>query len=124
MVNDAQRKIVLSVADRKKMLIAQGAVFRAEIMASKEIAHASLHPDSLAKGAINHIMLAALGAFKSRSGPSIAGISLQTVMPLLLSGMSMLSKNSRLKPMMRAALAVGAAGIAAALVWKRKKAPR
>jgi hypothetical protein len=126
MMNEARRNTLLPVADRKKMLIAQGAVFRAEIMNAKEITHASLRPDSLAKGALNHIALAALAAIKGRSGPSIAGINLQSILPLLLSGISLLSKNSSLKPAMRGMLAVGAAGagIAAALVWKRKKAQR
>jgi hypothetical protein len=127
MTNEARRNALLPVADRKKMLIAQGAVFRAQIMNAKEITHASLRPDSLARSALNHVGLAALAAIKGRSGPSgpsIAGIDVRSILPLLLSGISMLSKNSSLKPAMRGALAAGAVGIAAAVVWQKKKAQR
>jgi hypothetical protein len=123
-MNDTRHNTLLPVADRKKMLIAQGALFRAEIMHAKEVTRAGLRPDSLARGALSHIGLAALAALKSRGGPSVAGVNVQSLLPLVITGISLLSKNPSLKPALRGGLAAAAAAITAVLVWKRKKAQR
>lgn len=123
-MNEAQYKKLLTVADRKKILVAQGALFRSEIIDAKEAARVSLHPDNLAKGALHRLMHAAVTAFASRTIPGIAGLDWETILPLVISGVSVLSKTPARKKLMRGALVLGAAGVVASLVLNRKKASR
>lgn len=115
---------LISIEERKKSLIAQGAAFRAQVIHAKHGAHAGLRPDALAKGAIDHIAAAAIAAFKNGSAARIAGVNLPTVLPLLVTGISALSKRSLLKPVMRAVAIAGVAGAVAMLVLKKKKRVR
>jgi hypothetical protein len=117
----------ISPEQRKRMLIAQGEAFRAQAMQAKHEAHAGLHPESLARGAIDHVTTAAIAAFKNGSAARIAGMSLPTILPFLASGVSALSrrrllKPGSLKPIVRTVVVAGVAGAAAMLVLKKKKA--
>ena len=123
-MNQTEDKKLLSVADRKKMLIAQGALFRSEVMDAKEAARVSLHPDNLAHGAFQRLMHAALNAFARHTIPGLAGLDWETILPWVISGVSVLSKTPARKKLMRGALVLGGAGIAASLVLNRKKASR
>lgn len=119
MSNQAQGKADL-LAQRKAQLVAQGAAYRAGIRVAQHSLKTDLSVDELAKSALSHVASAAYAAFKSRTG--IAGANLQTLLPLLIGGVSALSKRSLLKPVMRIALLLGAAAAAVAVVAKKRKA--
>ena len=107
-------------ADRKKQLIAQGALHRAEIVLAQQAVHDSLHPDSLARSALRHLARGAASTFRKRKAGGLP-IDLPTMLPLLISGISALAKA---KPRVKKgafgiAIAVAAAGIA--VMFSKKK---
>lgn len=127
MLDHMQRKTPLSPAERKKELIAQGAAFRAGILHSRRGVHASLQPEALASGAFNRIISTVSAVFQSEKGEDDAhgaGVDLQAILPLLLGGVSALSKMRSLKPVLGGALILGVAGTVAAFVLKSKKTAR
>jgi hypothetical protein len=107
-----------SIEERKKKLIAQGGAFRAQVIDAKQDVHAGLRPDSLLKGTFSHIA----ATLRNRHVVQIAGANLSTVLPLLVSGISALSKGSLKKPVMRAVVIAGVAGAIATLLIAKKKA--
>ncbi|WP_292931757.1 hypothetical protein [Noviherbaspirillum sp.] len=109
-------------ADRKKQLIAQGALYRAELLLAKEAAHASLQPDSLAKSALHQVARSALAIFRRQNLTGLAGLAggnLQTALPLVITGISALAKR---KHLLKPVLLAGAVAGVVALVMKKKKA--
>lgn len=121
MANETSRKQPASVSDRKKLLIAQGAMLRADILYSQDMMHAGLRPEALAKSVISHIIPSALNAFKGTgAAASIAQVDLQTVLPLAITGISVVTKRMSVKAAIRAALAIGAIGVMATIISKKK----
>lgn len=108
-------------ADRKKQLIAQGAIHRVELLLSRHTVQHSLQPESLARRALQHIPGVAFAAFRNRNLDGI-GINLQTMLPLLMSGVSVLAKSGiRTKPLLRRAAIVAAAFGMIAIISRKKK---
>jgi hypothetical protein len=108
--------------DRKKQLIAEGAVYRAEIMLSKQSAEASLRPDTLARSILHQVTGAAIAAFRGGNIASLPGLNLQTLLPIVMGGISALSKRrSLLKVVLRGAVVAGTAAGVVALVSRKKK---
>lgn len=104
------------VADRKKQLIVQGALYRAEILASRETVRESLRPESLAGTILQRCVHAAMSAFvgrlADRSGQPV--LSLQVFAPLLMRGASALMKRKGLRSVLRGGAVIAVlAGIAA-----------
>jgi len=110
---------------RKRQLIAQGAIYRAEVLLAKQAAEESLRPDTLARSVLQQGVAAVLAAFRGgNGGGSGAGVNLQTLLPLLMGGLSALSKRkSLLKTIVRGAAFAGTAASLVALVSRKKKAP-
>ncbi|HJV72778.1 MAG TPA: hypothetical protein VJ654_01025 [Noviherbaspirillum sp.] len=109
-------------ADRKKYLIAQGAVYRAEIMLAKQDVHAGLQSQSLARSALQQVARVAFSFIANKGNAGLPGISLQTVLPLLTAAASVLSKRKPfLKTILRSTLMAAAAASIAALIAKSKK---
>jgi hypothetical protein len=122
-VNHPHRNAPFTLAERKKLLIAQGAAFRSEIVHSKYAAQAHLHPESLATGVAHQLVTFLLSALGNRSGAGLAGIDLQTILPLAISGIAALSKRRSLwKPMAIGILTAGTLGAVVAFVVRKKKA--
>lgn len=114
----------MSIEEQKEKLIAQGAVFRAQVILAKDDVHAGLRPVLLAKGAIGHLAATAMTAFGGGAAARIShipapGINLSTLLPLFAAGMSALPKGLLKKAVMLAA-AAGAVGAAVALVRKKR----
>ena len=112
--------------DRKKQLIAQGAVYRAEVLLAKEFAEAGLRPDTLARSVLHQVAAAAIAAFRGGNG-GVPGVNLHTLLPIVMGGISALSKRkSLLKIAVRGAAVAGtAAGVAAHVArWKKSKQAR
>jgi len=110
---------------RKRQLIAQGAIYRAEVLLAKQAAEESLRPDTLARSVLQQGAAAVIAAFRGSNGDGIgAGVNLQTLLPLLMGGLSALSKHqSLLKTIVRGAAFAGTAASLAALVSRKKKSP-
>lgn len=112
----------LSAAQRKKMLIAQGAVYRLGLIESRNELRASLQPDALAKSAFNSVVTTVSGALgRGFDLRSLSGAHLQTVLPLLVSAVSLLAKRrSLIKPVLIGVMALAAASGVARFVLKKK----
>ena len=102
---------------RKAHLVAQGAAYRFEIKAAAKSVTDDLHLGQLIKSALGHVAVAAYAAFKSRTEGS--GAKLKTLLPLVIGGVSALSRRSLLKPALRVALLLGV-GAAAWLVKNKR----
>lgn len=120
MANEAQLNAHTSIAQRKAQLVAEGKVFRTRISSAKEAVKAGVQAESLTKAAISHIAAAAFALIGSRGG--IPGVNLQTVVPLLVGGISALSKKALLKPVLAGAVVLGSLGAVASYVIRKKKA--
>jgi hypothetical protein len=109
--------------DRKKQLIAQGAVYRAEVLLARQATEASLRPDSLARGILQQAAVMAIAMIRNRNVAGLPGMNLQTLLPIVMGGISALSKRkSLLKTIVRGAAIAGTAAGVAAIVSKKKKA--
>lgn len=109
--------------DRKRQLIAQGAVYRAEILLAKQAAEDSLRPDTLARSVLHQAAGALIGAFRGGNLGGLPGVNLQTLLPLVMGAISALSKRkSLLKTIVRGAAVAGTAAGVVALVSRKKKA--
>ena len=108
---------------RKQLLITQGAMYRSGIAVSKEKVMHGLRADSLARSALKHIGLAALSAWRTRSG--VAATSMPAILPVIAGGIAKAWRERNWKPVLRGVLLAGVmAGAAAAFVSysKRKQA--
>lgn len=105
---------------RKQLLITQGAMYRSGIASSKEKVVNGLRADSLARSALKQVGLAALSAWRTRSGMTATGIP--TVLPILAGGLLKAWRERNWKPVLRGVLVAGAlAGTAAAVVGFRNR---
>jgi hypothetical protein len=108
--------------DRKKQLIAQGAVYRADVMLAKHEVAAGLRPESIAKSALQQALLIGFAAFKARNLAGLPGLNLQMILPLAMGGISALWKNKRLlKIVLRGAIVVGGVAGAVRLFSKKRE---
>ncbi len=77
-----------------------------------------LHAEALAKGAINHIIMGAYTALKT--GAALKSGNMKMVIPLVLAGISALSKKSLLKPVAGGVAVLGIVGAIVRLIIKKK----
>lgn len=113
----------MNAAERKKHLIAQGAIYRAEVMLSKQALQASLQPDALARGALQQLTLGVMSVLGKRGG--IPRLDLQTVLPIAITALGALSKSKgMLKTLLRGVIVAGATAGAVALLSRRKRQGR
>lgn len=104
--------------ERKRKLLAEGALFRIGIMQARGTVRANLNAESLAKGAFNRIVGAVSSTFSGAlSGKS--GSNLQSLSPLLIGGISLLSKRYLRKPLLYGAV-ISAGGAFAYYLTRRK----
>ena len=109
----------MQAADRKKQLIAQGRIYRAEVVLAKEATRASLRPEALAKNLFGRLAVGIVSVFRSRDG---AGLNVSTLLPLLMGGMSAWSKKRAiLRPLLRGALIGSVIAGAFALFSKKRQ---
>lgn len=100
-----------TAAQRKARLVQQCREYRAGIGRSRTIVRSHLGVDGLAKTAVGLVSSRAQSALINFSDmfdlKSISGAKLQRMLPLLVSGVSLLTRRSLWKPMLRGAVAVG-----------------
>jgi hypothetical protein len=110
----------LTIAERKRLLIAQGASYRTGINYSKAVVRGSLNVESIAKNALSRIAMGAVAAFKG--GAALKGGNLRVLLPFALSMFSKLSKKpAMVKPIARGAVILGVVAAITRYVISRKK---
>ena len=110
--------------DRKRQLIAQGRIYRAEVMHAKEVVREGLRPESITRRVVGQIALTGLAALRARGGIGLPGLNLATVLPLVASSVSALARRKNLlKPLLKSTAVAGTvAGIVALLARRKKRA--
>ena len=109
-----------SIAQRKAQLVAEGAAYRSGIGDATQAVKEGLRAQSLARNALGYFTTIGFSLLKGRTG--VAGLGLQTALPLLMSGAAALNKKPRLKFLLRSGLIAGAVGTLASIIIKKKKA--
>lgn len=105
---------------RKQLLITQGAMYRSGVASAKEKIVHGLRAESLARSAIKQVGLAALSAWRTRSG--IAATGMPALLPIVAGGLAKAWRERNWKPLLRGVLVAGAlAGAAAAVVGYRNR---
>lgn len=119
MANQAQLESALSLIRRKQDLVAQGALLRSGLSSAQKVVKERLAAESLIRSTISQVAMAAFAVFKSRTG--LTGAGLPTILPLLIGGVSALSRKALLKPVLRIGLGLFAVGAIITVMAKRKK---
>ena len=121
-MNNFPDKSAATLAHRKAQLVAESQAYRDRIINAVQLVQTSLGAESLAKSALGTI--ASIGFALLRRRGSFGGIGLQTILPLLMRGLSVLSKKISPKPLLRASLIAGAVGTFAGLIIKKMKSAK
>jgi len=112
-------------AERKKQLIAQGALYRAQVVVARQFVHDGLQPRTLAKGALQQLAMTAFAMIGARNGAGVAGLNLQAMLPIATGLFSALSKRKPLvKTVLRGAVVAGTVAGLVAFIWKKRRANR
>lgn len=115
----------LTYEQRKKALIAEGAIRRQEIDHSRDIVRANLHADVIAKNAVSHFTTAAYAAVDNVfSWNSLRNGNLQTLLPFAASAYSLVTKRKLIVPILRGAVVLSAVAGAVYMLAIKKRAPR
>lgn len=120
MTTGTSRTPPATVTQRKQQLIAEGAALRANIGAATQQVKTGMRADAMIKNVVAYAARTAAGL--AGSGGGVAGIGLQTVLPVVARGVSALAKRPWFKPVLRGALLLGVAGLAAKFMIARKNA--
>ncbi|MBC7413802.1 MAG: hypothetical protein H7327_02580 [Herminiimonas sp.] len=128
MTNDSKSLPVahpLSYDQRKKALIAEGALRRQQIEVSREILRENLQADRIAKNAVSHFTTAAYAAVDNIfSWNMLRNGNLQTLLPFAASAYSLVTRRKLIVPILRGAVVASAIGGAVYLLTRKKKARR
>jgi len=107
--------------ERKRKILAQGALYRLGVMEAREVVRENLSAESLAKGALSRVGHFAASLFgggravqsiKSLGAGGLGSLNLQTVTPLLMTGASLLSRRWLRKPLMMGGVIAAVGGLA------------
>ncbi|GGI55010.1 hypothetical protein [Oxalicibacterium solurbis] len=114
-----------TLAEQKERLILQCRAYRIAVGNAKSVVRANMGPDAIAKTAVGMVSARAQSALANFSDlldfRSLSGAKLQKLLPLVISGVSLLSRRSLWKPVLRGAAVVGAAGAGLYLFSRRRK---
>lgn len=117
----APEKDGMTHEERKRKVLAQGALYRLGVMEAREVVRDNLSPESLAKGALSrvaHFATSFVGggktmqSIKALSASGISLRSLQSMTPLLMTGASLLSRRWLRKPLMYGGIIAVVGGVA------------
>ena len=103
---------------RKQLLITQGAMYRSGLAVSKQKVVNGLQADSLARTMLKQLGLAALSAWRTRSGITATGMP--ALLPVVLSGISKAWRQQSWKPIVRGVLIAGTVASVVALFVRYK----
>ena len=106
-------------------MLEQCKAYRVAIGEARNVVRENLGADAIAKTAIGLVSVRAQSAFANVADlfdlKSLSGEKLRRLLPLVVSGVSLLTKRSVLRPILRGALVVGSAGTALYFLSKKKK---
>lgn len=121
---EPEPELIESPAQHKERLLLQCRAYRAGIGYSRKVVRAHLGADEIAKTAIGMVSVRAQSALANFSDlldfKNFSGAKLQRLLPLVVSGVSLLSRRSLLKPVLRGALVVGSTAAALYFVSRKK----
>lgn len=112
MIKGAQNTLL---AAEKRKLIADGELYRVGLVCAKALVAQELRPEALWQGVLSHALGFAAKHVEHILAPS--GLRLQSVMPYLLTGMSLIARKKMVKP------ALGVI-VALAVTWLIRKKRR
>jgi hypothetical protein len=106
--------------ERKRRLLAEGALFRIGLMEGRSTVRASLDAQSMAKGALSRIA----GAVSSMAGGNFfgKGSSMQSLLSLLIGGISLLPRRHLRKPLLYGSIISAGVVVACYLSRRQNKA--
>ncbi|MEC5215291.1 hypothetical protein RCH09_000221 [Actimicrobium sp. GrIS 1.19] len=119
MSQDLNHPIPATLAERKEKLIREGAAYRAAVRGARDMFNKNLRTEALARGLIAHLTGNAYAVIGNLLGGKRG--NLQTLLPLVVSGVSLMLKARLLLPMWRSVGVIGAVGAGAWLLFRRKK---
>ncbi|MFT5588491.1 MAG: hypothetical protein ACI9ZF_000656 [Bradyrhizobium sp.] len=108
---------VLTVAQRKEKLIREGAGFRTGMRSSIELVGNNLQTDALARSIITQLTGTVYAAAGSLLRVKTA--NLQTLLPIVVSGVSFVLKARLLRPLLRTTAVIGVVGAGAYFLVRR-----
>jgi hypothetical protein len=114
----------LSLTERKKLLIAQGAIHRAEIVQAREVVRDNLSVGTLAKKALGQAASGIFSAIRkgSSGGGLLNGETIQFLLPLAVRFISRYAKQSKgIKPIARGAALMAIAAVIARFILRMRK---
>jgi len=109
----------MTTAQRKQRLIQEGAAYRARLINATDEIKDGLHPGLLFRGVIGHVISAASGVLKGQTSGGKLGLS--ALVPLVMSGATVLARKSLLKPVIGGAIILGTIAAAARFIRNKSK---
>lgn len=103
------------LAAEKRKLIVEGELHRVGLVCAKALVLQELRPEALWQGALSHVLGFGVKHVEHLLAPS--GLRLQTVMPYLFAGLSLIARKKMVKP----ALGLGVFAALAVILVVRKK---
>lgn len=114
----------MTYSERKKQLIAEGALHRADMVRAKNAVSAKAYPEAIVGSALHHLKASA-GAFAARHLDNLSASDLQALAPIALPLLTRLLQNRNFpKALLGAAAVAGAAGYLFTRVKKTRAAQR
>lgn len=116
-----------TLAEQKERLILQCRAYRIAVGNARHAVREQLGPDAIAKTAVGMVSARAQSALANFSDlfdlRTLSGAKLQKLLPLVVSGVSLISRRALWRPVLRGAAVVGAAGAGLYFYSRRKKKP-
>ncbi|GAA4020140.1 hypothetical protein [Actimicrobium antarcticum] len=119
MTNELNTGEELTLAQRKEVLIRQGANYRAGVHVSIALIGKNLQTDTLARSIVSQLTGTAYAAVGNLL--RVKSANLQTLLPIVVSGLSFAMKAKLLRPILRTSVIVGGFGAAAYFLFRNKK---
>lgn len=115
-----QHQLTTALSDRKKNLIAQGASFRAGVVMSRMDVQKNLHPQQMAKNAINQLSGNSLDAIQSiyNSG-ALSSDNLKILLPVLTAGISFIANEALIRRFLGKAVVAGLLAATVFVAYKK-----
>ena len=116
---------VLSIEERKNILIAQGALRRNNIDASIDIVRANLQAERLARNAVNKLTTAAYSAVEGFfDWNTLRNGDIKKLLPLAMSAYSIITRRKLLVPILRGTAVVAGVSAGAFFLLRHKQRVR
>jgi drug/metabolite transporter (DMT)-like permease len=110
-----------SLAERKRRLLLEGAAFRAEMIRYRDVVRSNMNGESLTKNLLGRVAGKAFSMVAKHPGLFNAS-RLQSLAPLLVTGVSLLSKRSLRKSLVLGSILIAAVGAATYFSGRNNKA--